>query len=715
MADTSPNLLFFNDGKPNPALTFGQSGNPAALVFSETPATNGNLLFGGNSAGGSDATPLDLSGTFPSLSSNVHATLGWSASVGGTLPSLRSSVRVLPTWDGSVSSTLPSLRVSLTVLPSVEVGLDVQLPSMGGYIKVLPQSNLDLTATLPSMSSSLVAAYDARVSRPTVCHAHQAFQEADRMLVSSSAEYQSTVPKALGPNSSYSSALRVGSSVRSVLPNLLEYLQFSPLVRYQDALTVRQGLGDLYHQMIPTYRPNLAVRYQGALARRYKAFNAWQDMIHGHRPQLDLHYQPGRGRRRSFSHELDMGSKWEFGCDGRYQGAAKPQPGKPYVPPNPPPSKDRCYTPSPTLIFSEGVALDGSLLFVCEKSLTPELPNAGIVIPVRKAYIIMNEVRLYRVDGNVEIPVQSLSLDIDMDSWTWGFKANLPMTAFSEVYSSGGSPVELEVRVNGQSYIVIAESIERQRAFGSSSLAVSGRGHSAYLSSPFSSVMNFSNSVDGTAQQLMNNALMTNGVSIGWEVDWGLTDWFIPAGVWSMQGTYMDAVKSIASAAGAFILPHRNQKKLFIKPRYALAPWEWASATPDIQLPSSVVETERVQWQEKPRYEGVYVSGVSQGVLGFVKRTGTSGGYQAPMVTDSLITHADAARQRGKAILSDTGRISTIQLSLPVLPETGIIEPGKMVRYVDGSEVVLGLTKSVSVSMSGQPTLRQTIVVETHG
>jgi hypothetical protein len=83
------------------------------------------------------------------------------------------------------------------------------------------------------------------------------------------------------------------------------------------------------------------------------------------------------------------------------------------------------------------------------------------------------------------------------------------------------------------------------------------------------------------------------------------------------------------------------------------------------------------------------------------------------MVTDALITHADAARQRGLAVLSDTGTQAHISLRLPVLDETGVIPPGALVRYVDGATTHLGLVRGTSLEW-GAPKLRQTLTVETH-
>lgn len=351
----------------------------------------------------------------------------------------------------------------------------------------------------------------------------------------------------------------------------------------------------------------------------------------------------------------------------------------------------------------------------------PEVPDeedegGTIVVPVRRVYITMNDVRLFLADNMEELPVLSLSLDLDMDSWAWGFKASLPGECLSKVgATTTASPIELLARVNGVDYRVLAERVSRSRSFGKESISLSGRGHTAYLAAPFSTKTSFTNAEGLNAQQLLDQILTTNGVSMGWVIDWQMSDWFIPAGVWSVRGTYMDAVISVVTAPGGFLLPHPNQKTLHVHPRYPYPPWEWATATLDYEIPSSVAETESIEWSEKPAYNAVYVSGESEGVLAYVKRRGSEGNYMAPMVTDPLITHVDAARQRGIAELSDTGRIATVKLSLPVLPDTHVIEPGSLVKYVDGSNSYIGVAKSVEVAMSGQPILRQTIELEVHG
>ena len=348
------------------------------------------------------------------------------------------------------------------------------------------------------------------------------------------------------------------------------------------------------------------------------------------------------------------------------------------------------------------------------KEVEPQLPADTVIVPVKKVYIVINNVLLRRVDGNVELPTFSLSLSIDADSWTWGFNAALPAAAQDVIEpGSDGTPVELEAVINGTAYRVLAENISRDRSFGQAVIRVSGKGKSAMLGAPYAPILNFGNAQARTAQQLMNDALTINGASIGRTVNWGLTDWLVPTGAWAHQGTYITALNTIAEAAGGYIQPHPTQKQLNVLARYPTAPWNWGSLTPDFELPSDVTTREGIEWVERPRYNRIFVTGEGQGVLGQVTRAGTAGDILAPLVTDALITHSDAARQRGLSVLADTGRQAHLSLRLPVLAETGVIQPGKFVRYVDGGTTRIGIVRSTAIEV-GMPEVWQTIGVETH-
>jgi hypothetical protein len=158
--------------------------------------------------------------------------------------------------------------------------------------------------------------------------------------------------------------------------------------------------------------------------------------------------------------------------------------------------------------------------------------------------------------------------------------------------------------------------------------------------------------------------------------------------------------------------PNPTAQTLRVRPRYPLPPWQWGTLAADVVLPTDAVEQESIQWVDRPLYNRVFVRGEAQGILGQVTRTGTAGDMLAPMVVDPLITHVDAARQRGISVLSDTGRKLELSLRLPVADDMGgLLEPGKVISYQDGATTRKGIVRSVKVDASF-PNVWQTIGVE---
>jgi len=116
-------------------------------------------------------------------------------------------------------------------------------------------------------------------------------------------------------------------------------------------------------------------------------------------------------------------------------------------------------------------------------------------------------------------------------------------------------------------------------------------------------------------------------------VDWALTDWLVPTGVFAKQGTWIKALTTIVSAAGGYLLlPHPSEKILRVRHRYPVAPWHWSQELmPDFVLPVDAVERESLHWFDKPAYNRVLVSGQETGVLGQVTRAGTAGDMLAAL------------------------------------------------------------------------------------
>ena len=645
-----------------------------------------------------------LFGGEPVLASPVRLVFGADVRSPTDLVFARSPVTRLPVRLVFGDDTGSSSQSDATVV------LEAVLPGLSGAQAIVLGLALSVRSLLPGLICSAAVQYQSQTQRPTVASVQAAAQ------VAATTETGITAPE--------QHALRMESGSQALFTEavLLSIPVGMRFVEAQRTATRRCGSFEEGQQ----FGSRLQVNWQEGLSDcRPQHQGLFTDGLRSQSATLRLRFQEGlRDRRNWLGARFQDANKCPAsrhrghagpgvarskGWIGRFEEAWVPRPGIDVAPVQP-------ITPIPYW--------GSQLLFACPPLSTPmlvfglhqcEITPAGVVtVPVRRVYFVINDVSLRRVVDGAEVPVFSLSLSLDAASWAWGFEASLPANA--EALVDPGStmgPVALMANVNGADFHVLAESISRERSFGDASIKVTGRGRNAVLAAPYAPVMTFTNTEARTARQLMDDVLAVNGISLGWSVDWGLTDWNVPAGVFAQQGTWIEALTAIASAAGGYLIPHRTAQSMRVRHRYPVAPWNWDTVTPDFVLPVDAVQRETLRWLDKPAYNRVFVSGQEVGVLGQVTRAGTAGDVLAPMVVDALITEAATARQRGIAVLSDIGRQIEVSLRLPVLAETGIIEPGAFVEYQDGSVTRLGLVRATQVQ-AGLPEVWQTLGVQAY-
>lgn len=345
---------------------------------------------------------------------------------------------------------------------------------------------------------------------------------------------------------------------------------------------------------------------------------------------------------------------------------------------------------------------------------TPVDEHGTVLVPILGAYIVINEVYLTRSADGAVLEASDLNMSIDVQSWTWGWSATIPAAQLPLVRPAAyGEMVELMASINGNLVRLVVETIARDRRFASATLRIAGRGHAAWLSAPHSPVQTRYNAEARTAAQLLDEALTLNEASIGWTVDWQAADWLVTAGAWSHTGTYIDAATRLAEAAGAYVQAHDTDPTLRVLPWYPAMPWNWADQTPDIQIPEDVCEVEGIEWQDKPAYNAVWIHGAQAGRRDRIKRAGSAADNYAQTVVDPLATAPQMTMARGGRVLADTGRQAHISLRLPVLPETGLIKPGALVRYQEQGNTHLGIARALTLQHQF-PDLWQTARIETH-
>lgn len=660
---------------PVPAVTVVVGPPLVDLLFDQPAATDANLVFGAN-----NIAPRD------------------DVTVRATLPLPVVTIKFIPPARAELLARLPGLTVqSLVLRPSVPLNVGAHAGS-----------------SLPGVVFTGEVRYASHTQRPTVGRTSHLWQVAKQTEDGAKQGQQDAAATPAGWKTFWRRTIAAPQGVDHRLPPVLASLPAQRRTGQQQARRF-QDLTWFAHQDGTYLELARLGLFQNASRLRDATGFRHQDGDRTKRAGRVSPWQTARQLTQRQGSDFQSASAFVWGWRSRYQDAVPPPPGiSIWVIPEPP-APQPCYTPSTHLLFAALAPADSHLLFVCENHIDPPPPDGEpVVVPVRRVYFVINNVTLHRLPDGLPVPVFSLSLALDAASWTWGFDALLPAAAEAFVApGSNGGPVELVASVNGTPFRVLAESISRERVFGDASIRISGRGRNAVLAAPYAPVMNFQQPQARTARQLMDDVLTLNGIPLGWNIDWGLTDWNVPAGVFTQQGTWMEALVAIASAAGGYLIPHASNQSIRVRHRYPTAPWEWNTVTPDFVLPVDAVARESLRWVEKPGYNRVFVSGQDIGVLGQVTRSGTRGDVLAPMVVDALITEAAAARQRGVAVLGDTGQQIEVSLRLPVLAETGIIEPGAFVEYQDGSVTRLGIVRSTQVE-AGMPEVWQTLGVQSH-
>jgi hypothetical protein len=384
----------------------------------------------------------------------------------------------------------------------------------------------------------------------------------------------------------------------------------------------------------------------------------------------------------------------------------------------PPPTPLPVYVGSPNLKFyqPEPYFLGGAILVFGRPCyawpllyLYPIL-NPGVTILIHSIHVI-------RTVDQVNIPVTSVSLKFDSESWAWGVSLTLQTPENMALLESvNGNPCEIQVELDGLYFTALIEEWGENWQFGEHTYTASGRSPLALFSYPYAPVRSYLETDQKLAAQLIDFELSNTGWAA--EYDQSLaqlftTDWLIPGGAWSYQNKApIDAIIQIAKAVGARAYADRNAKLIHIAPRYPGDPWYWDDLTPDQTIPLNLINSVSTQLTPQPYYNHVIVSGQSHGVTVTATISGSAGNVSAPMVTDNLITYVNAARERARNILSNTGKQARVTINLPLNTVTGLLEPGQLVK-VSETTPWRGLVTGVNIT-ANLGVITQSVEIERH-
>ena len=338
----------------------------------------------------------------------------------------------------------------------------------------------------------------------------------------------------------------------------------------------------------------------------------------------------------------------------------------------------------------------------------------------------MSESSLVRASDNAVIAVLGMSIDTDIDSWCYTFRATLGNKAALDLCKpTAVGPVEVVATINGYSFNMYIEGYSERGAFGQTSYSVVGRSKAVELAAPYaepethtySSTLNISQLFDQEKDRVMG---MYSG---NWTAIWDFTETVnesIPANTFTYQDkTPIEAMVTLAKSCGGFVMHDRTERTIRVKPVYKKNPWDFAPADADITLDHSYIVSTGHDWKPTPVKNGVFVAGTTDdGWLGKIKRLGSDGLTLVPMVTDPLLVTAALARERGRYEINKTGRKGEYSLELPVSPEVVLFEPGKVAHIYEADTNWYGVVSGVSLQSqrtSGGPVIvRQQVRLERH-
>lgn len=598
-------------------------------------------------------------------------------------------------------------------IPDAYLSIDADFPGLGA-LTLQAGVCLGLDADLPGLDASVGLLWDANVSRGGVrAELQSVWQDAAPVAAAVSAAWQESQPVRVAAQARWQEATPMAAATAARWQEG-ERLRTAMATHWQEALRLGGGVV-LAWQEAQHQRAAVAMRWQEGQGVHAALHAHWQQM-HQRRAAVLTHWQEAQPLRAAVGGHWRDGQRLGLGLRSHWQDGMRPAPGM-YVPPQPP-KRPPCYDPATLgrLVFQELVTGDGRLVFVCERAGPPP-PPAGIVVPARRSYVVINSIEIRRADdlSGPPLPSESFSMQLNRQSWTWTFSATFHASARDAVTPPIGQAVEIEVRVNGQPFRLQIERAPRSRRLPTHVVTTSGRGKAAVLDPINMTPRTFTHALDRTAHQLMTEVLTVNGVGFGWSVDFGLADWLVPGGVWMHRGTMVSALADIAGSVGGYLQPHDTDPVMRVLPLWPLEWWRWQQEmVPQIELPHGLSEVDETEETLLPDYSRIFVHGEAGGVFADLTRPGIAGDVLKPMVMHPLITTIDAAKARARAELSESGLMLRHLMTLPVLPATGVIKPGTTLRYWDdlGAQR-LGIVDSTAIAHAF-PVLTQQLEVVSH-
>ena len=205
----------------------------------------------------------------------------------------------------------------------------------------------------------------------------------------------------------------------------------------------------------------------------------------------------------------------------------------------------------------------------------PEQPD------IRDSYLLMNTITTVTLPDRTPVELNNLSISLDIDSFSWAFQAELwGATSLALVEPDQNGPKQVEVDINGWTWIFIIERYTSNRQLAREQYTIYGTSRTQLLAAPYAPQRSKSSASDLNAKQAIEEELQNTGFTSQLPElnEYTTPDWIIPGGTFSYQNrTPIKVIAQLTSTAGSVIIPARDSDTLSIQPRYPASPWAWDS------------------------------------------------------------------------------------------------------------------------------------------
>ncbi|TXT38836.1 MAG: hypothetical protein FD135_2627 [Comamonadaceae bacterium] len=601
------------------------------------------------------------------------------------------------------------------------VSCAITLPGLTGSVGVLLGVPVACTLTLPELSGSIGILYNSDTSRPAVGQVQSTSQEATAIESGLTQPQQHALTINTGVTARSQEAVYAHAGITPTFANALRTDAASTSSFRIGHRAPSPQLSGRFQDGQRDTTPRIQGRFQDGAPVPARLWGRFQDCLNDRRPSINSRWQDASPLHKGHTDKAGYAAPLHVYRAGRFQDAYRPPAGIHNLPVTPPVVPPYWGT---ELVFScppiTGQPVDLVFGFVC----IPQ-PAALLKILPARYYMVTHDVFAKRLPDMVDVPIFDVSVAADWGSYCWTMQASAPGSVFDQLFPLDGPPAQLMLTMDGIEWVFAIDPPDGDWEFAKTRTTIHGRSVTTFAGGVNPSTR--SNAIDMTAQQIALDALTSTGIDLDWGIgagalaNGGMIDWLIPAGAWSHRGTPLEAVQTIVQAAGGHLQSHRTAATLLARHPYGQrvgdvsgAPWAWATGAADVELAQDAVLNQGLHYSKRAGINAAYVSGTTFGLLALVKRAGTAGDKIGDMVADPLITHADAARQKGLSIIGpSSGMFYDPVLELPVLTgpgQPGVLDVGQVVQ-VNANVPWRGRVRSVRVGYN-RPKLRQSVVLE---